>query len=111
MVKSDTRVGGEGVNFDDAAQPGVLAEKLAKRLLEETDAFIFRKRKGPIRARGGLSRPRSRKSASAAKHWRMDLEPKRRLLGSDVSFSANYQAPARARFRMWDKGLNLSIRN
>ena len=60
-VKSDAHVPGKGVNFDDSPQPGVLAEKLVKRLLEETDAFVFAKgeKSGPPKSESLTGEDRS----------------------------------------------------
>jgi len=51
-IKSDTDVEDESVNFDGSTSPDVLGRRLAERLLEDTDAFVFRKGK---RVSGGLS--------------------------------------------------------
>jgi len=40
-IKSDSHVLDEGVNFDAAMSSNVLGRRLAKSLLEETDAFVF----------------------------------------------------------------------
>jgi hypothetical protein len=51
-IKSDTDVEGESVKFDGSTSPEVLGRRLAERLLEDTDAFVYRKGK---RVSGGLS--------------------------------------------------------
>jgi hypothetical protein len=94
-VKSDTDGAGEGVNYDNSHSPGVLAEKLAKRLLEETDVFVFRKRKKPVRARGGrcASSQRYRRAGSMIGGLFGSESPKRLLTGG-AHFS-NYHKPLR----------------